>query len=162
MDDSLNERVGVLNRREIEARILAPFLEAVAAELGDERARELLAGVVREAAREAGGAMRARVPDGGLEGFADQWEPWLRGGALTINERERDGRTWRFDVTRCRYAELYRALGLSSLGATLSCDRDAALIEGFDPGVRLTRRQTLMQGASHCDFHYRRVDRGDD
>jgi hypothetical protein len=37
----------------------------------------------------------------------------------------------------------------------LSCNRDSALIEGFNPEVNLTRTQTLMQGASHCDFRYR-------
>jgi hypothetical protein len=49
---------------------------------------------------------------------------------------------------------MYRALGIPELGAFLSCDRDGALIEGFNPGVQLERTQTLMQGASHCDFRY--------
>jgi hypothetical protein len=60
-----------------------------------------------------------------------------------------------FNVTRCRYAELYRALGLEDLGGLLSCGRDAAMIEGFNPDVELTRTQTIMEGASHCDFRYR-------
>ena len=61
-----------------------------------------------------------------------------------------------FNVTRCRYAELYRALGLQELGATLSCNRDGALMEGFNPNVEFRRTQTIMQGATHCDFDYRR------
>ena len=59
-----------------------------------------------------------------------------------------------FDVTRCRYAEMYRALGLADLGGTLSCCRDFALIEGFNPEVTLTRTQTIMEGATHCDFRF--------
>ena len=59
-----------------------------------------------------------------------------------------------FDVTRCRYAEMYRALGIAELGEVLSCQRDAALIDGFAPEVTLTRTQTLMQGAPYCDFRY--------
>ena len=59
-----------------------------------------------------------------------------------------------FDVTRCRYAEMYRALGLADLGSSLSCQRDYALIEGFHPGVQLTRTQTIMEGATHCDFRF--------
>ena len=50
--------------------------------------------------------------------------------------------------------ELYRALGIPELGALLSCNRDAALIEGYHPGVQLTRSTTLMQGGSCCDFRY--------
>ncbi len=165
VSDDLNERVGVLARREIEARVLEPFTRAVAAELGDERTREMLARVVREQARAGGRAMRERALAGGseeeragpgLEAFAEGWEPWFRGGALEIREHERTADSWRFDVVRCRYAELYRELGMADLGATLSCNRDAALIEGYDGGIVLERGGTILQGAPVCDFHYRR------
>lgn len=188
MDDDLNERVGVLTRREIEARALAPFVRAVAGEIGDARARELLAGVVREAARRDGRAMRARAErDAGgagapfpgapsshaagegapagpadLRDFARRWEPWIRGGALEIEQHELGPDVWRFDVVRCRYAELYRDLGLADLGGTLSCARDAALVEGFDGGATLARRGTLMEGAPRCDFLFRRPRAGDE
>ena len=36
-----------------------------------------------------------------------------------------------FNVTRCRYAELYKKLGIRELGFALSCARDFALIKGF-------------------------------
>ncbi len=60
-----------------------------------------------------------------------------------------------FNVTRCRYAEMYRALGLDELGGSLSCCRDFALVEGFNPEIELERTQTLMEGATHCDFRFR-------
>jgi hypothetical protein len=44
----------------------------------------------------------------------------------------------------------------------LSCNRDAALIDGFNPAVTLTRTQTIMQGASCCDFRYSATPRADD
>jgi hypothetical protein len=59
-----------------------------------------------------------------------------------------------FNVTRCRYAEMYRALGIPELGALLSCNRDFALVEGFNRDVELTRTQTIMDGATHCDFPF--------
>ena len=60
-----------------------------------------------------------------------------------------------FNVTRCRYAEMYRDLGIPQLGPILSCARDFAMIEGFNPGIRLTRTQTIMEGAALGDFRYR-------
>ena len=30
-----------------------------------------------------------------------------------------------------------------------------SLIEGFNPDIELTRTQTIMQGASHCDFRFK-------
>ena len=59
-----------------------------------------------------------------------------------------------FNVTRCRYAEMYRSLGIAEVGALLSCNRDFSLVEGFNPDIALTRTQTIMQGASHCDFRF--------
>lgn len=152
--DTLNEQVGVLTRREIEARILKPFVAALGERFGEEDVKRILAGVVEAAATEVGQTMNRG--DSSLEAFAEAWEPWFRGGALEIQELERTPDRWSFNVTRCRYAELYRALGMAELGATLSCNRDAALVEGFDPKVTLERTQTLMEGKSHCDFRYRR------
>ena len=160
--DTLNDQVGVLTRREIEARILQPLVAALSERFGEAEVKEALAEVVRATARESGAAMRAEglgaeAEEDVLTRFADAWEPWFRGGALEIDELERTPKVWAFNVTRCRYAELYRSLGVAELGATLSCNRDAALIEGFDPEVRFERSQTLMEGADYCDFRYRRI-----
>lgn len=146
--------VGVLTRREIEARILAPVVDALGREFGRERVLEIVGDVVRGVAREQGRAMAASRHDRTLSGFADTLEPWTRDDAMRIEVREQDRDTLSFDVTRCRFAEMYRALGIPELGAVLSCNRDAALIEGFNPEVALARTQTIMQGASCCDFRY--------
>jgi hypothetical protein len=50
---------------------------------------------------------------------------------------------------------MYRALGIPELGSVLSCGRDFALGEGFNPNLTLTRTQTIMEGAPFCDFRYR-------
>ncbi len=67
---------------------------------------------------------------------------------------EQSPRQLSFNVTRCRYAEMYRALGMADLGSSLSCQRDFALAEGFNPAIQLTRTQTIMGGASFCDFRF--------
>ena len=60
-----------------------------------------------------------------------------------------------FNVTRCRYAEMYKQMGLGDIGDLLSGQRDGTFCEGYDPKLKLTRTQTIMKGASHCDFRYR-------
>jgi hypothetical protein len=67
-----------------------------------------------------------------------------------------DDAGFEFNVTRCRYAEMYRRLGLADLGPILSCSRDGEMIAGFNPDIEFRRTQTLMVGATHCDFRYRR------
>jgi hypothetical protein len=61
-----------------------------------------------------------------------------------------------FNVKRCRYAEYFKELGLPELGALFHCARDFAMIEGFDAGIVLKRTQTIMEGASHCDFRFQK------
>ena len=46
-------------------------------------------------------------------------------------------------------------MGLGEIGHLLSCERDGAFCEGFDPKIKLTRTQTIMGGAKVCDFRYR-------
>jgi L-2-amino-thiazoline-4-carboxylic acid hydrolase-like protein len=57
------------------------------------------------------------------------------------------------NVTGCRYATFYNEIGAPELGFLLTCSADFLMAEGFGT-VQLTRTQTIMQGASHCDFRY--------
>jgi len=81
-----------------------------------------------------------------------------KGDALQIETLRKDDKHYDFNVTRCRYAEMYRAMGLAELGAVLSCNRDGAFCEGYDPKLKLERTQTIMGGATHCNFRYRYED----
>lgn len=151
--DTLND-IGVLKRREIEARVIGPLVERFAAEFGRERVVELTREVVVEVAQSQGSALAEQTGVNDLEAFAGTMTNWTKGGALELDIIEKSASTFAFNVTRCRYAELYRSLGLAELGAVLSCNRDATMIEGFNPNIRFTRTQTIMAGASHCDFRY--------
>jgi hypothetical protein len=61
-------------------------------------------------------------------------------------------------VSRCRYAEMYREMGLRELGFLLSCNRGGVFCEGFDDRIKMTRTQTIMEGATYCDFTYEMND----
>jgi L-2-amino-thiazoline-4-carboxylic acid hydrolase len=152
--DTLNE-VGVLKRREIEARILAPLIGALAAEFGRERVLEIARGVIVQIAREQGRSLAEQMGGNSLAHFVKSKENWVKGDALSMEVRQVSDAAYDFDVTRCRYAEMYRLLGIPELGAVLSCGRDFALGEGFNPNLTLTRTQTIMEGAPCCDFRYR-------
>lgn len=80
---------------------------------------------------------------------------WTAGGSLEIEMLGVDDDRMEFNVTRCRYAEMYREMGVGRIGHLLSCNRDGDFCIGYNPKMKLTRSQTIMQGASHCDFRYR-------
>ena len=58
------------------------------------------------------------------------------------------------NVTACRYAKFYNEIRAPELGFLLVCSSDFPMAEGLGAQVQLTRTQTIMQGASHCDFRY--------
>jgi hypothetical protein len=151
--DTLNE-IGVLKRREIEARILAPLIEALSEEFGSQRVLPIVREVVGRIAKEQGEALANSINGRSLVDFAGALDAWRAGNALEIQPLENNDRRLSFNVTRCRYAELYRSLGIPELGALLSCHRDFSLIDGFNPSIQLARTQTIMEGASHCDFRF--------
>ncbi|MDR3636600.1 MAG: L-2-amino-thiazoline-4-carboxylic acid hydrolase [Isosphaeraceae bacterium] len=153
-ESSEGPRVPLLRQREIEARIVGPLLQAVRDELGEEKTLQIARAVIAELARQSGAELARTFGEATLVTFARSLDRWSEGGALEIEMLEQSPQRLAFNVVRCRYAEMYRALGLADLGATLSCTRDFALVEGFNPEIELTRTQTIMQGATHCDFRF--------
>lgn len=153
----MSAKLTLLEQREIEARIVGPLLRAFSEEIGREKTLEVARKVITELARSAGRNLAEALGSDTLEAFHQGLERWKENGALEIEVLEQSPEALDFNVTRCRYAEMYRALGLADLGFSLSCQRDFALIEGFNPDVELTRTQTLMEGAESCNFRFRQT-----
>ena len=153
--DDLNAKIGVLTRREVEARILSPVIEALAESFERDRVLSVVQTTLVKIARVQGADLRKPMGNNSLQHFSDTLQYWTRDHALEIEVIEKSEDVLFFNVTRCRYAELYDSLGIRDIGTIFSCARDFALIEGFNPDVSLTRTQTIMEGAPFCDFRYR-------
>ena len=146
--------VGLLNRREIEARVLVPLLEKLSTEMDREKVWEIMREVIQEIARQQGAQLASSVEANDLEHFAVAQETWKKDNAIQTEVLEQTRKKFSFNVFRCRYAEMYQHLGIPELGKMLSCDRDFAFIEGYNPNIRLCRTQTIMEGAELCDFRF--------
>ena len=80
---------------------------------------------------------------------------WSHGGeALDVEFGIISDAVLDFRVMGCRYAEQYANLGLGKFGYSLSCSRDAAFAQGFNPKIKMSRTQTIMEGAPYCDFRF--------
>ena len=148
------DQMSVLDRRRIEAMVLGPMIRAFEQEIGKERAHAIARRVIIKIAQDQGKALSQRLGGNDLSTFSKGKDPWTRGGALEMEVLEDSQVHVSFNVTRCRYAEMYRELGMDDLGFIFSCGRDGALSSGFNPRLKLERTQTIMEGASHCDFRY--------
>ncbi|HJU32636.1 MAG TPA: L-2-amino-thiazoline-4-carboxylic acid hydrolase [Hyphomicrobiaceae bacterium] len=149
--------IPVIEQVKAQARVLVPLIKALQAELGEERAnalvRRALGGLYRRYGEEH---WRAQEENNVGTAVASAFAAFARGDALDYRVREQSDDTFAVDVTKCRYAQFYQELGEPELGFLLVCSSDFPMAEGFGPDIELTRTQTIMQGASHCDFRYRR------
>ena len=156
-DYMVDPRLSLLDKTRIQAQVLVPVLRALRAELGQEKADA----IVRQALRDWSKQLFAAVGES-VEGSPRRKWAAMQTALAEITEREvtvemirHDKEALEFDVTHCRFAEFFRALGEPELGALLVCATDFDIVAAGGSEVGLTRDQTLMQGAPSCTFRYR-------
>ena len=152
--DTLTQQIGVLTRREVEARVLAPIIDALGEKFGRAQVIDVVRDAIVKLSRQQGAELADAMGGNDCVKFESSLQYWTKDDALKLDVLEQNNTTLNFNVMRCRYSEMYRELGIPELGAVFSCNRDYAMIEGFNPDAKLTRTQTLMEGKSHCDFRY--------
>jgi hypothetical protein len=145
----------ILEQRRIEASIIKPIYEEMKAEVGEAKAKKIIYAAVTKNAIEQGAAYaKSEGDDTSLHSFHALLPQWKANGALEVDMLEETETSVNYNVTRCMYAEMYKEMGLADIGNLLSCGRDGTFCKGYDPRISLVRTQTIMQGASHCDFRY--------
>ncbi|MEH6546824.1 MAG: L-2-amino-thiazoline-4-carboxylic acid hydrolase [Sneathiella sp.] len=145
----------ILELRRIEANIIKPIFEEMVVALGIEKAKDILGTAIRKNSVEQGKAYaESQDQPTSLSSFHSLLPQWTAGGALEVEMLKETEEAIDYNVTRCRYAEMYKEMGLSEIGHLLSCGRDGTFCNGYDPKINLERTQTIMQGATHCDFRY--------
>ena len=158
LDDYLvDPNISLLDKTRIQAQVLVPVMRAMRAEFGHEKADAL----VRAALRDWSSRLFAEVGNA-IEGSPGRKFAKMNSALADVTEREvtfdlhrRDREAVEFDVTSCRFAEFFRALGEPELGALLVCQTDVDIAAAGGNDVSFSRSQTLMQGGSCCNFRYK-------
>lgn len=147
--------LSMLEKRRIEAEMLGHVYAVLKEQIGVEGAQKAIGEAVRRSSIEQARRFAQAEPAGtSLDSFVEATKLWEKDDALRIAVKERTETAYVFDVVRCRYSEMYREMGLGEIGHLLSCQRDGTFCQGYDPRLKFTRTQTIMQGAPHCDFRY--------
>ncbi len=148
--------VPLIEQVKIQAQVLVPLVRTLRAELGEERANALVRKSLGALYRQFGEAWwRAQGASKFNEKVSIAFEKFAAGDALDYEVLKRTTDTFELNVTGCRYAKFYQELGAPELGFLLTCSADFSFVEGFGGDVQLTRTQTIMQGADHCDFRFK-------
>jgi hypothetical protein len=148
--------IPLIERVKIQAQVLVPLVKALRAELGEQRANAIVRTALGDLYRKSGEQWwRSKEASGLGEKMASAFDTFAAGNALDYEVVDKSPEAFAVNVTGCRYASFYQALGEPELGFLLVCSADFAMAEGYSSDVQLTRTQTIMQGASHCDFRYK-------
>lgn len=147
--------IPLIEQVKIQAQVLVPLVKNLQAELGEERANAIVRKALGDLYRKYGekwwrtqGALNLG------EKMASAFDMFAAGDALDYEVIKQAPDAFEVNVTECRYAKFYKEIGAPELGFLLTCSADFPMTEGFGTDVQLTRTQTIMQGASHCDFRY--------
>ena len=152
----MGDEIGILTKRRIQAEVIKPIYEVMKRELGAQRAQAIIGEAISSDSIREGKVYAAREPGGAdIQSFARLQYLWEKDDALEVEVAAADETRFNYNVTRCRYAEMYHEMGVGEIGHLLSCNRDADFIVGYDNRVELTRSSTIMGGGSCCDFKYR-------
>jgi hypothetical protein len=157
MDVWIDARISLLEQAKIQAQVLVPVLRALRAELGKARADAIVLGALREWSR----AMFRRIGETIPGTPREKWETMNAavlpriGNDVDVETLRQDDEALDFNVTGCRYADFFRQLGEPELGVVLMCEADRHMEEVAASEVSLARSQTIMTGASHCDFRFK-------
>src|SRR5262245_51040780 len=150
-------KVPVIEQAKIQARVLVPLVSALQAELGEDRANAIVRKALGDMYRRLGEKWwRARDTQSLGQNMSSAFAKFAAGDALDYRVVAQSEDAIDIDVTGCRYAQFYKELGAPELGFLLVCGSDFPMAEGFGPDIKFTRTQTIMQGATHCDFRYTR------
>jgi len=140
--------ISVIEQAKIQAQVLVPLVKALQAELGEARANAIVRRTLGELYRGFGEEFwRAKNEHHLGKAVASAFATYARDGALEVQVTTESQDAFEFD----------KELGEPELGFLLVCSADFDTARGFGDDIKLTRTQTIMQGASHCDFRYRRI-----
>jgi hypothetical protein len=144
-------KISSLDAVKIQARSITPIVRALEKKLGRADAHRLVGDAIAESWADY---LATRVPPGSHPRAGNMSFPVE---SIIVKDSADE---YAVNMTQCDFADYFRSIGAADIGALLTCGVDYAVTDRLHSDWTLTRNQTLMMGASHCDFCWRRKSDG--
>ena len=145
-------RISMLEAVKIQGHALIPVVKALEAELGKERAHRIVGDAI---AANWAAVVASRTPE--VDRHPGEGEV-LFDFPVESEVVEHTADSFGRDFKACAFADHFREIGESEIGALLTCGVDFETERRVRPGWEFRRTQTRMQGAPFCDFRWRKKD----
>lgn len=149
--------IDLLSKAKIQAQVLVPLLRAMREGMGTEQADALVKRALRDWSAELFAAIGQQIDGPPRKKWAAMHKAMgeISAAEVNVEVRRQDREALEFDITSCKFAEFFRALGEPDLGTLLMCSTDIDIAAAGGTEVEFSRTQTIMQGATYCNFRYR-------
>lgn len=145
-------------RTKIQMEYVVPLLRDLQAQLGKDVIIDALRQRLADRVADATANVRKNIPaEKRMAGAERGFEMFGEGNTLSyeVIASDQSNRT-AVDVHRCGYAELMAGMEAADLGDLLLCSDDYVATAAVN--TKLDRTQTLMLGASHCNFRFEALE----
>ena len=144
--------ISLLDKTRMQAQVLVPVLGALRTELGKDRADAIVKLALRDWSKRLFAAIGDTIEGSPRRKWAAIQSVFgeVSGREVEVEILRQDKEALELDVTHCRFADFFRALGEPELGALLICEADFDIAAVGEGEVSLERAQTIMQGAPSC------------
>jgi len=139
--------ISAVDALKIQARAVGPIVRALEERIGKEEAhklvRDAIAGAWADHVEKS--FSKNETPQNAKMPFNNDW--------IIAKDTSSE---YSYKMVKCDAAEYFRSIGEEEVGALLSCGVDYEVEKRRLPDWTFSRTQTLMMGADHCNFCYRR------
>ncbi len=149
-----------MNFREVYAFAYAqnfiPIMKLLAEDFGRDKLTRTLQASLSKAATEQMRKLAPPPPKNTLSAYLGLTDDtnYFWSHVLEKNWTEKTPTAAQIRVTRCLWAETFRAADAADIGYAAICHGDFAAASAFNPKIRLLRTKTLMQGHDCCDHRW--------
>lgn len=135
------------------------YLKGMESELGKENLLELLKTVGANLYAESAGRMFRKVENRTVDTFITNFWGGMKenrfwSNVITIDIERQTQQSGVVKMTECLVAKTFREAEAADIGYAAICHADYAVASAFNPKMRLTRNQCLMNGDPCCYFEY--------
>lgn len=129
-------------------------IKAISDVWGEENVQEFLRKKGQESGARWGKQMLKNASDNSLASFVKFLEDPIIANTLSFEYIEKTDTVCEIKVTECLIADVFKSRDAGHIGYPYVCFGDYSACQSFNPGIKMVRDKTLMQGHECCNHRY--------
>ncbi len=153
-DMPYNEQLSFRDYYRLKYEETVKLIRDLTGELGKANLMQMIQTISEERSLVLADTRAQEVPANDFATFVGYFRDPAHQQTMTIQIVEDTQAAFAIRISECLFASTFQGLEAADIGYLWFCHADYTWAQGFNPGIRLVRSQTLMQGHACCDDRY--------